>query len=115
MNDERDPLLETLFVQAERELTDEQFTADVMSGIRKRRHNVLAGRLSVVALLIALELLLNAPLQNSVGIFAQALTAGLFKVDNEWLAYAVGPLNSLAGLLGMVLIGLNLLFRKILR
>ena len=115
MNDERDPLLETLFVQAERDLTDDQFTAHVMAGIRKRRFNVLAGRLTVVALLIALELLLNAPLQNSVGLFTQAMSEGLFQVNNEWLAYAVGPLNSIAGLLAMVLIGLNFLFRKVLR
>ena len=115
MNDERDPLLETLFAEAERDLTDNEFTTEVMVGVRKRRFNVMAGRLAVVAFLVALELVLNAPLQNSVGTFTDAMSAGLFQLENEWLAYAVGPLNSLAGLIGMVLLGLNFLFRKVLR
>ena len=115
MNDERDPLLESLFAQADCDLVDEAFTADVMDGVRKRRFNVFAGRLSIIALLIALELLLNAPFQNSAGTFVDAMGSGLFQVDNEWLAYAVGPLNSIAGLIGIVLLGLNVLFRKVLR
>ena len=115
MNDERDPLLESLFAQAERDFAGEEFTAGIMTRIQKRRRNVLVGRLGVIALLVALELLLNAPLQNSVGSLTQTMGAGLFQFDNEWLEYALGPLNSVAGLLGITLLGLNLLFRKVLR
>ena len=115
MNDERDPMLESLFEQASHELVDRSFTAQVMSGIEKHRRNMLVGRLSVVVLLIAFELLLNAPLQNSVGVLTNTLSAALIDLDNEWLAYAVGPLNSLAGLIGILLIGMQFLFRKVLR
>lgn len=115
MNEERDPILESLFVQADRELIDEKFTARVMAGIDRRRRTMLIGRLSVIGLLIVLELLLNAPIQNSVGTVAGVLGSGLFQLDNEWAAYALGPLNSIAGLIGLTLLGLNFLFRKVLR
>ena len=115
MNDERDPLLESLFAQAGRELIDEQFTERVMAGIDRRRRNVLIGRFAVVGLLVALELLLNAPIQNSVGTLADAMGAGLIQLDNEWVAYAVGPLNSIAGMVGVTLLGLHFLFRRVLR
>ena len=115
MNDERDPLLESLFVQAEQECIDEQFTAKVMAGIDKRRRAVLMGRLCVIVLLVAIELMLNAPLQNSVGALTQVFSTSLFQVENEWLAYAFGPLNSIAGLIGVLLLGMHYLFRKVLR
>ena len=115
MNDERDPLLDSLFRQAEQELVDEQFTAGVMAGIDRRRRNILVGRLAVVALLVALELLLNAPIQNSVGALTGVLGGGLIQLENEWLAYAIGPLNSIAGVAGVVLLGLHFLFRRVLR
>ena len=115
MSDERDPLLESLFIKAERELVDEQFTASVMTGIDRRRRNVLIGRLSAVVLLVALELLLNAPLQNSVGTLTQVMSTSLVQLENEWLAYAVGPLNSIAGLVGMTLLGMHFMFRRVLR
>ena len=115
MKDERDPALESLFVQAERELIDEQFTARVMTGIDRRRRTVLIGRLSVIGLLIAFELLLNAPIQNSVGTLTGTLGSGFLQLENEWVAYALGPINSIAGLIGMTLLGLNFLFRKVLR
>ena len=115
MNEERDPLLESLFEQAERQLIDDRFTARVMAGIDKRRRNVLIGRFSVVALLVVLELLLNAPIQNSVGSLADAMGAGLFQLENEWVAYAVWPLKSIAGVVGMTLLGLHFLFRRVLR
>ena len=115
MNDERDPLLESLFAKAGRELIDEQFTARVMAGIDRRRRNVLIGRFAVVGLLVALELLLNAPIQNSVGTLADTMGAGLIQLDNEWVAYAVGPLNSIAGVVGVTLLGLHFLFRRVLR
>ena len=115
MSDERDPMLDSLFQQAERELIDDQFTATVMAGIDKRRRTVLIGRFSVVALLVALELLLNAPIQNSVGTLTGVLSGGLIRLENEWLAYAVGPINSIAGVAGIVLLSLHFLFRKVLR
>jgi hypothetical protein len=115
MNDERDPLLESLFSQAEHELVEDKFTVQVMAGVKKRRRNVLIGRLGIVALFVALELLLSSPLQNAAGGITQVLSMSLIEVENEWLTRVFGPLNSVAGLLGMMLLGMQFLYRKMVR
>ncbi len=115
MNDERDPLLESLFSQAERELVEDKFTVQVMDRVKKRRRNVLIGRFAIVALIIVLELLLSAPLQNTAGVITQALSTSLIEVENEWLTLVFAPLNSVAGLIGMVLLGMQFLYRRMVR
>ena len=115
MNKERDPLLESLFLQAQQELIDEDFTTKVMAGIDRRRRGFLIGRLSIIVLLIVFELVMNTPLQDSVGALTSAMSRTLIQLDNEWLTYALGPLNSIAGVVGVTLLGIQFLFRKVLR
>ncbi len=112
---ERDPMLDALFEQTRRELVDDSFTDQVMARIEKRRRNVLLGRLSFVAALVVLELLLSSPLQNSVGMLTETLSTSLISLDNEWLSFAVAPLNSVAGLIGMLILGMQFLFRRRVR
>ena len=115
MRDERDPLLESLFAQASDELNDIDFVENVMAQVAKRRRNVLLARIGLVLLLGGFELLLSAPLQNSVGIITEALSTSLLDIGNEWLGFIVAPLNSIAGLLGMLLLGLHTLHRRMVR
>ncbi len=115
MNDERDPVLESLFVQAERELVDDTYTAQVMAMVEKRHRNVTIGRLAIVLVIISFELLLSAPLQNSVGVLTEVLSTTLVDMENEWLALAVAPLNSVAGLIGMTFLGVHILYRRMVR
>ena len=89
MSNERDPLLESLFAQASDELNDIDFVENVMAQVAKRRRNVLLARIGLVLLLAAFELLLSAPLQNSVGIITEALSRSLLDIGNEWL----GPVS----------------------
>ena len=115
MNDERDPLLESLFAQAVCEPANGNFHTMVMASVEKRRRTVFFGRIAIVVLLIALELLLSSPMQNSVGMMTEALSTSLVEVTNEWLAAAVAPLNSIAGLVGMLLLGVHTLYRRMVR
>jgi len=41
------------------------------------------------------------------------LDMDLFAVGDGWVGFFVAPLNSLAGLVGMILLGVNLLFRRL--
>ena len=115
MNNERDPLLESLFLQAEQELGEDDFTKNVMTGVDRRRRGFLIGRISIVVLLIVFELVMNTPLQDSVGTLTSTMSRTLVPLENEWLTYALGPLNSIAGVLGITLLGMQFLFRKVLR
>lgn len=115
MSDERDPLLDSLFARAERELVEDRFTANVMARVATRRRNVLIGRLAIVALLIALEVLLSDPLQNYTGVITQVLSMSLVKLESGMVALVLAPINSIAGLIGMLLLGLQFLYRRMVR
>ncbi|MGI9234806.1 MAG: hypothetical protein ACR2RD_14325 [Woeseiaceae bacterium] len=115
MSNERDPVLESLFAQADVELNKNDFAGQVMAMVEKRRRNVLLGRVAFLALLVAFEFILSAPLQNSIGAATEAMSMSLLDVSNEWLAVIVAPLNSIAGLLGVLLLGLHTIYRRMVR
>lgn len=115
MNEVRDPALERLFSQAETDLVDEAMTNRVMDRLSRRRRNVILGRAGIVVAIIAFELLLSAPLNDRLGAFMRVLSASLIEIEGEWLAAIAAPLNSAAGLIGLLLLGLHLLFRRLMR
>ncbi len=115
MNDERDPMLEALFAQSADTRVEENFTARVMAQVEARRRKVLVARVAIVTLIIGLEWLLSSPLQNFVGELTQILSTSLVDVKNDWLASAIAPLNSIAGLIGMLLLSLHVFYRKMVR
>lgn len=113
MKAERDPLLESLFEQAEENLVDSDFTNDVLNHVKSRRKRIVTGRVTVIVMLIALEVLLESPIQQSLGVVAESLGRSLFDIEHEWLGFILGPINSIAGLVGITLLGINSLYRKI--
>ena len=113
MNAERDPLLESLFEQAEEDLLDENFTGEVVRHMQDRRKRILSGRFAVIAMLVLLEVLLESPMQQSLGVVADVLGTSLITLEGEWVSFVLGPVNSIAGLVGIVLLGIHGLYRKI--
>lgn len=118
MNDSRDPFLESLFAEAEQgrplAAADSVFISQVMASIASRRRNVLIGRFSIIAILFLFEILMSSPLQNSVGMLTAALNTSLVEMGEGWLAIIAEPLNSVAGLVGILLLGLHALYRKVM-
>jgi len=94
---------------------EDKLTAQVMAQVATRRRNVLIGRLAIVALLVALELLLSTPLQNSAGVITQVLSTSLVELEGGAFATVASPINSIAGLIGMLLLGMQFLFRRMVR
>lgn len=95
-------------------LADEAFVQMVAAAIESRRRRILFGRLAAVAALVALELLLESPVQQYLGATADVLGTSLIPIEDEWLDFALAPINSIAGLFGGMLLGLSYLYRKIL-
>ena len=110
MTEQRDNFLESLFDAAEEELSDDAFTSSVVEDVQSRRRRILFGRLAVAALLVMLELLLDSPLQHSLG---EMLGTPLYPIDHDWLAFVVTPINTVAGLVGLILLGLHFFYRRI--
>lgn len=113
MTDDHDPLVASMFADAERGFDDPDFIDAVMKRIRSRRRRVLFARALIVAALIALEVVLESPLQNSLGILGEVLGDPLIAINDGWINYLLSPVNSIAGLIGLTLLGLNLLYRRI--
>jgi hypothetical protein len=115
MNDERDPELEVLFSRAEEESLNGDFAARVMTGVNNRSRNVYLVRFLIVILIVGLELILSTPLTGALGEVAAGLSEPLFEAGESWLAIIASPLNSVAGVIGLVLLFLHYLYRRVIR
>ena len=115
MSDERDPTLESLFAAADEPLVDAQFTDAVTDEITGRRRRLIVSRFGVLGMILLLEVLLQSPLQQSLGVAAEWLGHPIFPVEGEWLSFALSPVNTAAGILGVVLLAVHLFLRSILK
>ncbi|MDH3334953.1 MAG: hypothetical protein OES59_07350 [Gammaproteobacteria bacterium] len=115
MNDERDPKLEALFTDSAAESPNDDFTDKVMTSVASRRRNVMIGRIAIVVLIVLLEVLLSAPVQSAVGAFVEVLGTPLLELNPSILATVLSPINSIAGIIGGVLLLVHFLYRKLLR
>ena len=111
--DDRDPTLQRLFWDAAGDLPADPFLGQVMSDIdRSRRKIILAWSCVGVALFVG-AWLVSGPLMNSVGIAMRILPDPLVEMDNNWLSQLISPVNSVAGVVALVFLGLRLAYRKI--
>ena len=115
MNNERDPELEVLFADAAAESPNDGFTDKVMTSVASRRRNVMFGRIAIVALIVLLEVLLSAPVQSTVGAIVDVLGTPLIEIRQPMLAMLLTPVNSIAGVIGGVLLLVPILYRRLLR
>lgn len=114
MNEERDPRIQRLFADATENLGDDEFTARVMA--RVERHRRAGYRLWTFIFVMALlaAWMLQGPFQEIAMMLSRALAISLFQVDSPLVAQLVMPLNTIAGLLGLGVLALTFLYRRIL-
>jgi hypothetical protein len=115
MSNDRDPILEAMFEKTRPTYEDDGYVERVMAKVDARRRNVMVGRLSIIALIFLLEFLPSSPLQNSVGRITQMLGYELVNLDAGWMEMLFAPVNSIAGVVGMLLLGLHVLYRRNVR
>jgi hypothetical protein len=115
MNLDHDPRLQTLFTQAREELVDDDFVARVMAEVDKlRRRTSIAWGFMGVALLTVAALLMS-PLTAAVALMTRLLPVSLTDIDNQWVAQALAPVNSVAGIIAIAVLLLFVLLRKLFR
>ena len=112
MSNERDPLLERWFDSADDIPVDEAYTDAVMARVVAHRRRIIGIRFGILALVVALELLLDSPLASSVGLLSNALGTNIYPVENEWVGFIVSPINSVAGIAGLMLLLLHAFYRR---
>ncbi len=112
MNEERDPLLESLFAEPVEEPASDQFVSTVMAQVEHRQRTLLLGRIAIIAAILLLEFALASPLQSSVSLISDLLSVTLIDTSNAWLGFFLTPVNSVAGIVGLMLLGIHLLYRR---
>ena len=113
MNDELDPALQIAFANAERELVDEDFIDQVMADVTKRRRQPAYVWIAASVAGIATMWFLAAPLQNLALFILQGLNAPLAPQYDGMAMQLFAPLNSVAGVLALLLLAGQMLWRRI--
>ncbi len=113
MSESLDPVVVRLFEEGEETLSGTNFVQQLDGRIAWQRQRIVLTRFALVAAALSLEILLDSPVRHSVAEFASALTTTLYSTDNQWLDYLLAPVNSIAGMLGALLLGAHVLHRRI--
>ena len=99
MTEHRDPALEALFAEANRELEGEAMTAQVMASTRSRLVVMAGGAalVTVVTLLIAWQIF-AMPLLDFAIMISQFFTNPLFDLGEGWIGFVFLPINNLGSI-----------------
>jgi len=112
MSTERDPQLQTLFAQAEREFDDDAFARELIATInRERRRTVLVW--SVVVVITALVFaVLAAPVFTALTMATQLLPASVVEIETDWLGQLLSPINSVAAIIALGILGIRKFYNR---
>ena len=113
MTDERVPGLQAMFDAAREETADESFVDRVMAEVEKGHKRTVIGWIVAGLLLAPVAWWLSAPLLGMVELVSQLLPDSLITVEEEWLAQLLAPVNSVAGVVGLAVLGAWLAYRKL--
>ena len=112
MSTDHDPNLMAIFAQAEQSI-DDNFVHEVMRQIDQERRRILV-IWSVFGLfvLVCLALLAN-PVLSAVNMVSQLLPVSLVEVETGWMRQILSPINSVAAVIAVLVLGIRRFFRKI--
>lgn len=114
MTEHRDPALEALFKQANRELEGEALTAQVMTRTRSRLVVMAGGAalITMLALLIAWQVFAMPMLEFAV-MLSQFFTNPLVDLGEGWVELIFLPINNIASLFVLTAKGALLGWKKL--
>ena len=113
MNDDRDPVIDAVFADAKETLAGGEFTASVMSKTDQLKRRAMFGWLLSLVAMAAGFWMLADPLQEVAGLMNQVLPMTLVDIENRIFGQLLAPVNSIAGPIAIMVLGLNLLYRRV--
>jgi len=113
MTDDRQSGLQALFDAARNELDDDAFVTQVMTQVDSLRHRTMLGWIVGGLVLILVGWWLSRPLIGAVNLATQMLPKSLVVVEEQWMAELLAPVNSIAGVAGLLFLGAWVAYRKI--
>jgi len=113
MADDRDPLLQNLFTEAQQELDGEEFTVRVMSQTRKLSYRATAAWVCATLVVAVCAWIFALPLEVAQ-LVTQLLTTTLIDLGDSWLAWAFSPVNNIAALFVLCVKGIRVFRKKLI-
>ena len=113
MTDDRDPGLQALFDAAPRTSANSEFVAQVMADFDRQRHKTILGWIAAAVLLVPLIWWFTGPVVTTLNLAMQLMPDSLIEIETNWLAQIVAPINSVAGVAGLLFLAGWMLYRKI--
>jgi hypothetical protein len=114
MSETRDGNLERMIVHVDQDLVDEKFVAAVMAEAdRLRRRRIVMMSAAGVVVLIVIGLVASR-LTAVMATFTSFIAQPIATVHGDVMATVLAPVNSLAGALGLVALGLWAAYRGLL-
>ena len=112
MTENQDLLLQTLFAEAQQDLSAEAFTARVMTRTQILRYRVAVGLICVALALAICAWLLALPAQEIAQLIVQGLNTTLLDLGDGWPAWLLAPVNNIASLFVLSLKGILTIRKK---
>ena len=111
MNDDLDPKIQILFANSNQDLANDGFAEQVMAKANKNRRVRMASWTGIGLAVVLLAWLTAAPMQDMTFLISRELTTSLVQQSDGWLLQILAPVNSVAGLLALCLLGLQAVLR----
>lgn len=114
MTELRDPMLQTLFDEANQEQEDNVLTSRILTHTRNRYYTLIGGGLLVsLAILLTAWAVFAMPLLEFAVLVSQLITNPLIELGEGWLALAFLPVNNIASLAVLVAKGALMGWKKL--
>jgi hypothetical protein len=113
MTDDKDPMLQLLFAEAEQDLAPEAFTARVMAETKRLKRRAVIGWLCAAILVAAGLWLFATPLQAAIYLLNQTISIPLIDLGDSLTAQMLSPVNNIATLCVPGLFGLWFFLRRV--
>lgn len=104
-----DQSIKALFDAAEAPLGDDAFTASVLNKAGKLKRRIIIRRVLIGVVIF----LAGIPLEDSILALSQILLVSLVEIPEGVVSQLLEPLNSVAGLLSVILVSMKVAHRKL--
>ena len=114
MTNDRDPILQSMFTAAQKDLDGEVFTDRVNKKTRSQRNRMIVALISVVFVMAVCIWIFAIPIQEFPRVVTNFLTTTLIDLGDGWVAWVFSPVNNIAGLLVLSLKAMRMLWKKVI-
>lgn len=114
MTELRDPMLQTLFDEANQDQEDNVLTSRILTHTRNRYYTLIGGGLLVsLVILLTAWLVFAMPLLEFAVLVSQFITNPLIDLGEGWVALAFLPINNIASLAVLIAKGALMGWKKL--